>query len=81
MNMIQISQQVLSRIAIGNYILSAAGPLTPSSDPLSVAQTVLMAHDASELILAALAQSVGFMSKERTTFMEYVAEIERAKGH
>jgi hypothetical protein len=78
--MTKISQQVLSRIAIGNYMLSATGQLTPSSDPLSVAQTVLIAHDASELILAALAQSVGFASKERTTFMEYVSEIEKAKG-
>jgi hypothetical protein len=78
--MTQISQQVLSRIAIGNYMLSTAGPLTPSSDPLSVAQTVLIAHDASELILAALAQSVGFTSKEKTTFMEYVTAIEGSKG-
>jgi len=76
----QVSQQVLNRIAIGNSLLSTVGPLTPNADPLTVAQTVLLAHDASELTLAALAESVGFTSKERTTFMEYVTEIEKAKG-
>jgi len=77
---VQVSQQILNRIATGNYLLSTAGPLASNSDPLSVAQAVLVAHDASELSLAALAESVGFTSKERTTFMEYVMEIEKAKG-
>ncbi len=78
--LIQASQQILNRIATGNYLLSTAGPLPSNADPLSVAQAVLVAHDASELILAALAESVGFTSRERTTFMEYVTEIEKARG-
>ena len=53
------SQQVLNRIAIGNHLISTAGSLTPNADPLSVAQAILLAHDASELVLAGLAALIG----------------------
>jgi hypothetical protein len=53
----QISQQILNRIAIGNHLFPTANSLTPNADPLSVAQAILLAHDASELILASLAIS------------------------
>jgi hypothetical protein len=77
----QTSQQVLSRIAIGNYLLSSAGSLTPNADPLSVAQSILLAHDASELVLAALASSIGaaFKDKQKTFLMDYVNAIEEKK--
>jgi hypothetical protein len=77
----QISQQVLNRIAIGNQLLSTANSLTPNADPLSVAQAILLAHDASELILASLAASVGatFRDKHKTFLMDYVNVIEEKK--
>src|SRR5580704_9177178 len=75
------SQQILSRIAIGNYLISSAGSLTPNADPLSVAQAILLAHDASELVLAALATSMGatFKDKHKTFLMDYVNSIEEKK--
>jgi hypothetical protein len=74
----QISQQVLNRIVIGNQLLSTAGSLTPNADPLAVAQAVLVAHDASELILAALAAHLkaSFKDKKKTYLMDYVDAIE-----
>jgi hypothetical protein len=77
----QTSQQVLNRIAIGNYLISSAGSLTPNADPLSVAQAILLAHDASELVLAGLAASIGltFKYKHKTFLMDYVNAIEEKK--
>ena len=76
-----MSQQILTRIAIGNYLLSTAGSLTQSADALSVAQTILIAHDASELILSALAASAGatFKDKHKTFLMDYVKALEEKK--
>ena len=76
-----MSQQILTRIAIGNYLLSTAGSLTPSADALSVAQTILLTHDASELILSALAASTGatFKDKHKTFMMDYVNALEEKK--
>jgi hypothetical protein len=77
----QTSQQILNRIAIGNYLISSAGSLTSNADPLSVAQAILLAHDASELVLAGLAASIGltFKDKRKTFLMDYVDAIEEKK--
>jgi hypothetical protein len=77
-----MSQQVLNRIAIANYLISAAGSLTSSADPLSVAQAILIAHDASELVLSALAASIGatFKDKHKTFLMDYVNAVEERKN-
>ncbi len=77
----QTSQQILNRIAIGNYLISNAGSLTSNADPLSVAQSILLAHDASELVLAGLAASIGatFKDKHKTFLMDYVNAIEEKK--
>ena len=75
------SQQVLNRIAIGNHLISTSGSLTPNADPLSVAQAILLAHDASELVLAGLAASIGATPKDKhkTFLMDYVNAIEENK--
>jgi hypothetical protein len=77
----QTSAQILNRIAIGNYLISTTGSLTPNADPLSVAQAILLAHDASELILAGLAASIGatFKDRHKTFLMDYVNAIEERK--
>lgn len=77
----QISQEILNRIAIGNHLLSTANPLTPNADPLSVAQAILLAHDASELVLSGLAASIGaaFKEKNKTFLMDYANAIEEKK--
>ncbi len=74
----QASPQVLNRIVIGNYLISTTGLLTPNADPLSVAQSILLAHDASELVLAGLAASIGatFKDRHKTFLMDYVNAIE-----
>jgi hypothetical protein len=77
----QPSQQILNRIAIGSQLISTAGSLTPNADPLSVAQAILLAHDASELVLAGLAASIGATPKDRhkAFLMDYVNAIEQKK--
>jgi len=77
----QTSQQVLNRIAIGNFLISSTSSLTPNADPLSVAQSILLAHDASELVLAGLAASIGttFNDRHKTFLMDYVNAIEEKK--
>ena len=74
------SQQVLNRIAIGNHLISTSGSLTPNADPLSVAQAILLAHDASELVLAGLAASIGATPKDKHNLPDdYVNAIEENK--
>jgi len=59
-----------------DLLASREGVLTPGSDAISVARTILRAHDAVELALAAIATEVAAEEvRDQATLMEYPAAI------
>jgi len=77
-----LPSEMLYRIVVGNNLLSTAGTTSPNADPLVVAQTVLLAHDASELILAALVSTTGitYRAKDKKFLINYVEDLEDKKN-
>lgn len=62
----QIDPSVLNRLIAARHLLESSGPeLTPSSDPLVVAQKNLVVHDASELVLLAIVSHLRLETPEK----------------
>jgi len=62
-----------------DLLASREGVLTPRSDAISVARTILRAHDAAELALAAIATEVAAEVRDQATLMEYPVAILRVR--
>ncbi|MGA7524812.1 MAG: hypothetical protein WBW84_20345 [Acidobacteriaceae bacterium] len=64
--LVQIDPSVLNRLIAARHLLESSGPeLTPSSDPLVVAQKVLVIHDATELVLLAIVSQLRLQVPEK----------------
>jgi len=75
-----IGPETYRRLLVSKSLLAShEGVLTPRSDAISVARTILTAHDAAELALAAIATEVAAEVRDQTTLMEYPAAIVKAR--
>src|ERR1035438_3035288 len=77
-----LQPELLRRLLIGRRMLCSFCPsLTPESDALAVAQAILLSHDAAELVLSAIAESVSATRKtDRMALMDYVNAISEKTG-
>ena len=72
----ELGPDILRRLLIAKHLLASHdGHLTPNSDPISVARTILTAHDAAELALAAIATACNADVNDRSTLMDYPPAI------
>jgi hypothetical protein len=71
------ADEIVRRLLVAKQVLGTPGSLTPHSDPITVAQAILAAHDAAELAAATIATAVGAEITEKSTLMDYPAAIVR----
>jgi hypothetical protein len=72
---VNIHPSVLNRLIAARHLIDSSGQeLSALSDPLAVAQKVLIAHDAAELALLALLSQLGLKINDQT-FMAYVRPV------
>jgi hypothetical protein len=75
---IPIRRENLRRILLARHFLGMSPTqLSPSASPLTVAQAVLHAHDAAELVTAAVASHIEAPLKQKMFLMEYIEAIEQ----
>src|SRR6266404_8260543 len=71
-----LREDIVRRLIVSKDLLTTSTPLRPDSDPVVVAKTILSAHDAAELALAAIADQVGVQgSKDKLFLMDYPIRI------
>jgi len=77
--MTPLRHDVLQRLLLGkNLLVGKSGQLTTNSTPVAVAQVILTAHDAAELILAAIAHQLQVQGlPEQAYLMNYAGEIRK----
>jgi hypothetical protein len=69
---VNIRPSVLNRLIAARHLIDTSGQeLSALSDPLAVAQKILIAHDAAELVLLALLSQLGLKATDKT-FMAHV---------
>ena len=74
---VNIHPSVLNRLVAARHLIDGSGQeLSVLSDPLAVAQKILIAHDAAELVILALISQLGLTAKERD-FMDQVKAVLR----
>lgn len=73
-----LDPEVVNRLLMAKQMLASSSPhLTPTSDPVVVAQTILLTHDSAELASAALAAHVGAKTeKQNMGLTNYIDAIE-----
>ena len=75
--MTALRHEVLQRLLLGkNLLVGKSGQLTQHSTPVAVAQVILTAHDAAELVLAAVAHQLQVQNlPDQAYFMDYAARV------
>lgn len=72
---VNIQPSVLNRLIAARHLIDSSGQeLSTVSDPLAVAQKILIAHDATELVLLALLSQLGVKANDQS-FMAHVRPV------
>src|SRR5262245_56818467 len=70
-----LTADIVHRLLLSKHLLSGIQAVPPTSDALTVARSLLTAHDVAELALATVAEHLGVPRKPKMFLMEYAVAI------